>query len=72
MANADRFHPGNALIDETVVDVLLNQPSRGVAADLAGMKRDCINEILSRRLNVDVIWYWFLVFLLFPIVSNVS
>ena len=45
----------HGLVDKTVVDFLVYEPPRSIAADLSGMKRDRSGELLCRVLHIDVV-----------------
>ena len=48
-------HARHALTDELVIDVAMNEPTRGVAANLAGVECDRRDQFFSGIGNVDVI-----------------
>jgi len=55
VANGDVFQSVDARIDEPVVDRPVDQPSRRVTADLSGMERDRLDQLLDGLRDVHII-----------------
>ena len=47
-----RCHTG---LHEAIVDRLVHEPARGVAADLAGVERDGLREFLDRVVQIHIV-----------------
>ena len=55
IANLDPIQSNHTLVNELVIDVFMDQPTRGVTTNLACMEGDRFNKLLGRFRNVDII-----------------
>ena len=54
VADADFLHLLDALVHELRRKFAVDEPAGGVAADLAGVERDCADELCGRVVHIDV------------------